>query len=188
MPVALLRRLAGRGWTAELAALTEPLGVGAEAVLTGEVGLGDTVLVLGPGTIGQAIALFARLAGAARVIVAGRADAPRFDVLRALGFTEIGRCRGGAAEGPGPGADRRPPVDVVLEATGVPQTLNEGMSVLKKGGVIVAAGIHADAADPAADRFRPHAPPAPRQPRRRAPHLGPRAGPPVPATRRASAR
>ena len=58
-------------------------------MLTGAVGLGDTVLVLGPGTIGQAIALFARLAGAARVIVAGRADAPRFDVLRALGFTEL---------------------------------------------------------------------------------------------------
>lgn len=36
----------------ELGALTEPLGVGCEAVLTGEVGLGDTVLVMGPGTIG----------------------------------------------------------------------------------------------------------------------------------------
>src|ERR1700679_183694 len=44
----------------ELGALTEPLGVGCQAVLTGEVGLGDTVLVMGPGTIGQAIALFAQ--------------------------------------------------------------------------------------------------------------------------------
>ncbi len=129
----------------ELAALAEPLGVGAEAVLTGEVRLGDTVLVLGPGTIGQAIALMARLAGAARVIVAGRADAPRFDVLRALGFTDLVDV----AEGPlreqvmALTGDR--PVDVVLEATGVPSTLNEGMSVLRKGGVIVAAGIHADA-------------------------------------------
>ncbi|WP_187829994.1 zinc-dependent alcohol dehydrogenase [Siccirubricoccus phaeus] len=129
----------------EVAALAEPLGVGAEAVLTGEVGLGDTVLVLGPGTIGQAIALFTRLAGAARVIVAGRADAPRFEVLKALGFTDlldvaeaplaeqVMALTGGRA------------VDVVLEATGVPATLNEGMSVLRKGGVIVAAGIHAEA-------------------------------------------
>src|SRR3712207_2701922 len=83
---------------AEIGALAEPLGVGLEAVLTGEVGLGDTVLVLGPGTIGQGIALMARLAGAARVVVAGRADGPRFEVLRALGFhehVEIGRasCR-----------------------------------------------------------------------------------------------
>lgn len=128
----------------ELGALVEPLGVGAEAVLTGEVSLGDTVLVMGPGTIGQAIALFARRAGAARVLVAGRADAPRFDVCRALGFTElldvaeaplrdlVMRATGGRA------------VDVVLEATGVPATLNDGLSVLKKGGVCVAVGIHAD--------------------------------------------
>ena len=34
-------------------------------------------------------------------------------------------------------------MDVVLEATGVPQSLNEGMAVLRKGGTIVAAGIHA---------------------------------------------
>jgi 2-desacetyl-2-hydroxyethyl bacteriochlorophyllide A dehydrogenase len=129
----------------ELAALAEPLGVGAEAVLTGEVRLGDTVLVLGPGTIGQAIALMARLAGAARVIIAGRADAPRFDVLRALGFSELVDVAEGSLRDQVMALTNDCPVDVVLEATGVPATLNEGMSVLKKGGVIVAAGIHADA-------------------------------------------
>ena len=133
------------GLDAELAALTEPLGVGAEAVLTGEVGLGDTVLVLGPGTIGQAIALFARLAGAARVIVAGRADAPRFDVLRALSFSELVDVADGPLKDQVLALTGGRAVDVVLEATGVPQTLVEGLSVLKKGGVIVAAGIHAEA-------------------------------------------
>jgi len=131
------------GLDAELAALTEPLGVGAEAVLTGGVGLGDTVLVLGPGTIGQAIAIFARLAGAARVIVAGRAVAPRFDVLRALGFSELVDVADGPLKDQVLALTGGRAVDVVLEATGVPQTLVEGMSVLKKGGVIVAAGIHA---------------------------------------------
>src|ERR1700722_12144834 len=77
------------GVDTELGALTEPLGVGCEAVLTGEVGLGDTVLVMGPGTIGQAIALFARAAGAGRVLIAGRADIPRFDVMRELGFDDL---------------------------------------------------------------------------------------------------
>ncbi|MDN3567312.1 alcohol dehydrogenase catalytic domain-containing protein [Paeniroseomonas aquatica] len=129
----------------ELAALAEPLGVGAEAVLTGEVRLGDTVLVLGPGTIGQAIALMARLAGAARVIVAGRADAPRFDVLRALGFTEIVDVADGPLRDQVMALTGGRPVDVVLEATGVPASLNDGLSVLRKGGIIVAAGIHADA-------------------------------------------
>jgi threonine dehydrogenase-like Zn-dependent dehydrogenase len=109
----------------------------------GEVGLGDTVLVLGPGTIGQAIALMARRAGAARVIVAGRADAPRFDVCRALGFAElVDVAEAPLAEGVMAATNGRA-VDVVLEATGVPSTLNEGLSVLRKGGVCVVVGIHA---------------------------------------------
>lgn len=118
----------------ELGALIEPLGVGLEAVDTAGVRVGDTVLVLGPGTIGQAIALFARLAGAARVVLAGRDDAPRFAVLRALGFDALVDV----AAAPLPG-----PFDVVIEATGVPGSINDGLAVLRPGGVCVAVGIHA---------------------------------------------
>lgn len=130
---------------AELGALVEPLGVGAEAVLTGQVGLGDTVLVMGPGTIGQAIALFARKAGAARVLISGRADAPRFEVCRALGFTELLDVAEAPLHELVMQATGGRPVDVVLEATGVPATLNDGIGVLKKGGICVAVGIHAGA-------------------------------------------
>ena len=122
----------------ELGALTEPLCVGAEAVLTGEVGLGDTVLVMGPGTIGQAIALFARAAGAGRVFIAGKADGPRFDVLRALGFNDILDV----AEAPLPELLDGIRVDVVIEATGYPPSVTDGLGVLRKGGVLVVAGIH----------------------------------------------
>ena len=122
----------------ELGALTEPLCVGAEAVLTGEVGLGDTVLVMGPGTIGQAIALFARAAGAGRVFIAGKADGPRFDVLRSLGFNDILDV----AEAPLPELLNGIKVDVVIEATGHPPSVTDGLGVLRKGGVLVVAGIH----------------------------------------------
>ena len=122
----------------ELGAMTEPLCVGAEAVLTGEVGLGDTVLVMGPGTIGQAIALFARAAGAGRVFVAGKADGPRFDVLRSLGFHDILDV----AEAPLPELLNGIKVDVVIEATGYPPSVMDGLGVLRKGGVLVVAGIH----------------------------------------------
>ena len=122
----------------ELGALTEPLCVGAEAVLTGEVGLGDTVLVMGPGTIGQAIALFARAAGAGKVYVVGKADGPRFDVVRALGFADILDV----AEAPLAELLGGTKVDVVIEATGYPPSLTDGLSVLRKGGVLVVAGIH----------------------------------------------
>jgi threonine dehydrogenase-like Zn-dependent dehydrogenase len=34
-------------------------------------------------------------------------------------------------------------VDAVVEATGAPSSVNDGLGVLKRGGVLVAAGIHA---------------------------------------------
>ena len=128
---------------AELGALVEPLAVAADAVMVGEVGLGDTVLVLGPGTIGQGLALMARAAGAGRVIVTGRADGPRFDVLRRLGFAD---CVDVAAH---PMAEQvlaltgGKPVDVVLEATGHPPSVADALLVLKRQGILVVAGIHA---------------------------------------------
>lgn len=129
------------GVDTEIGALTEPLGVSAQAVLVGEVGLGDRVLVMGPGTIGQGAALFARAAGAAQVLISGRADAPRFDVCRALGFSDLldvaeGTLQDLVTEAAGG------PVDVVIEATGYPPAILDGLAVLKKGGVLVVAGIH----------------------------------------------
>lgn len=126
----------------ELGALTEPLGVACEAVLTGEVKLGDTVLVMGPGTIGQGIALMARAAGAGRVLVVGRGDAPRFDVLRQLGFDELIDITDGPLADQVMARTGGKPVDVVLEATGHPASIAAGMAVLKKSGVIVTVGIH----------------------------------------------
>jgi 2-desacetyl-2-hydroxyethyl bacteriochlorophyllide A dehydrogenase len=127
---------------AELGALVEPLAVAADAVLVGEVRLGDTVLVLGPGTIGQGIALMARAAGAGRVIVAGRADQPRFDVLARLGFTETIDVAEGPLAGQVLAITGGRPVDVVLEATGHPPSITDALPALKKGGVLVIAGIH----------------------------------------------
>lgn len=126
----------------ELGALTEPLGVSAEAVLTGEVKLGDTVLIMGPGTIGQGIALMARAAGAGRVLMAGRADGPRFDVMRALGFDDLIDVADAPLREQVLDRTGGRPVDVVLEATGHPASIAAGMAVLRKAGVIVAVGIH----------------------------------------------
>jgi threonine dehydrogenase-like Zn-dependent dehydrogenase len=127
----------------EVGALAEPLGVALEAVLTAGVGVGDTVLVLGPGTIGQGVALMARLAGAARVLVAGRADGPRFAVLRALGFDALLDLAEAPLSGQAMALTGGRRMDAVVEATGVPESVNDGLGVLKPGGVLVAAGIHA---------------------------------------------
>lgn len=129
----------------EIAALTEPLAVAARAVETGELRLGETVIVLGPGTIGQGIALLARAAGA-RVIVVGRDDAVRFETVRALGFTEIidvatQNLREAVQQIAGGKADK------VFEATGAPASIRDGLSVLRDGGILVTAGIHARPAE-----------------------------------------
>lgn len=126
----------------ELGALAEPLAVGCEGVLTAGIGLGETVLVMGPGTIGQALAIMARAAGA-RVIISGRADAPRFDVLRALGFEEIVDVAEAPLREQILARTGGAPMDAVLEATGIPATIQEGLGVLRKDGRLVAVGIHA---------------------------------------------
>ncbi len=128
---------------AELGALVEPLAVAADAVMVGEVGLGDTVLVLGPGTIGQGLALMARAAGAGRVIVTGRADGPRFDVLSRLGFADCVDVADGPMAGQVLALTGGKPVDAVLEATGHPQSIADALPVLKRQGILVVAGIHA---------------------------------------------
>jgi len=130
------------GIDADLAALTEPMTVSAEAVRTGGIKTGDRVLVLGPGNIGQGVALFAREAGAAQVVIVGKDDAPRLGVLQRMGFqdtVDLGeRILADAlthylAKGK---------FDVVVEATGVPAVVQQGLDVLRKHGVLVVCGIH----------------------------------------------
>ncbi len=73
----------------ELAALAEPLSIPMQALrVAGDVA-GKRVLVMGPGTTGQGIAVLARRAGAAQVVVGGFRDAARFDALRQLGFDAL---------------------------------------------------------------------------------------------------
>jgi 2-desacetyl-2-hydroxyethyl bacteriochlorophyllide A dehydrogenase len=117
-----------------IAALCEPLVIGARAVEVGAVKTGDRVLVMGPGTIGQAIALMARDAGATDIVITGLDDAPRLGVVHALGFDATIDI----AAHPMP-AEK---FDIVFEATGVPQVVQQGLAYLRREGVLVVAGIH----------------------------------------------
>lgn len=136
-------RLAGHTLPA-LAAMLEPLAVGDNAALVGEIGFGDTVVVLGPGTIGQAIARAARWRGAERVVVVGKGDGPRLRTALAVGATHAIDLEDGLTlpealeQALGAGL-----ADVVVEATGHPSSVADGLSILRKDGVLVSAGIHA---------------------------------------------
>jgi 2-desacetyl-2-hydroxyethyl bacteriochlorophyllide A dehydrogenase len=126
----------------EIAALAEPLCVGHRAVMVGEVQQGDRVVVLGPGTIGQAIALSAREAGAAHITIAGHGDAPRLAVCRALGFDAT-------IDLAAPGAHAKlaqdcAGSDIVFEATGRAVSVTDGLALLRPEGILVMTGIHAE--------------------------------------------
>ena len=72
---------------AVLGALVEPGGNSLRAVQAADLRAGDRVVVLGPGTIGLLVAMFARAAGA-EVHLMGR-DHPSLDLARSLGFTAV---------------------------------------------------------------------------------------------------
>jgi threonine 3-dehydrogenase len=126
----------------EIAALTEPMTVCAEAADTGEVKAGDRVLVLGPGNIGQGSALFARAAGARQVVIAGKDDAARLESLRQMGFEDTVDLGGRAFEEALSPYLAEGKFDVVIEATGVPPVVQQALNVLKKRGILVIVGIH----------------------------------------------
>jgi threonine dehydrogenase-like Zn-dependent dehydrogenase len=90
----------------------------------------------------QAIALFARAAGAARVLIAGSADALRFDVQRALGFNDLLDVADAPLKDLVQQATIGRLVNVAIEATGYPPSIVDGLGVLRTAGALVGAGIH----------------------------------------------
>ncbi|WP_063805466.1 zinc-dependent alcohol dehydrogenase [Burkholderia cepacia] len=130
------------GFDLSIAALCEPLSIALSAVETGDLRVDDKVLVLGPGSIGQAIALLAEERGA-QVVVAGYDDAQRLAGVRALGIErtvdlKYQSPRDAAALA---GTDA---FDIVIDAAGVQSAVDSGLTVLRASGVMVLCGIHAN--------------------------------------------
>ena len=114
-----------------------------------EVQLGDAVVVQGCGPVGLNAAVMAQLSGATQVIVVG-APKKRLDLARALGADHTIDI-----EEHGP--DERISVvrelthgrgaDVIIEATGNPSALPEGMRMTRDHGRYVVVGQYTDAGD-----------------------------------------
>lgn len=71
----------------ETGALIEPLSVATHAVRRAQVGLGESVLIIGAGAIGMMVAAMCRRSGASRVIIADISDS-RLSLARQVGATE----------------------------------------------------------------------------------------------------
>ena len=126
------------GLDMDIGALTEPMTVCAEAVATAEVRPGQTVLVIGPGFIGQGIAILARAKGASVVIV-GRNDQTRLETLANSGFQHVIDTADTPLQ---PALGAFAPFDSIIEAAGVPSLVDACLPFLKKRGIFTIVGIH----------------------------------------------
>jgi threonine dehydrogenase-like Zn-dependent dehydrogenase len=126
------------------------LPTGFHAVERAGIALGDTVVVQGSGPVGLNAAIFAQLAGALRVFVIG-SPAARLDAARRLGAEDAldiaslqnpaDRVRWVLERTAGRGAD------VVIEASGNPTAVVEGLEMLRDAGRYVIVGQYTDSGD-----------------------------------------
>ncbi|OZM75453.1 zinc-binding dehydrogenase [Pseudonocardia sp. MH-G8] len=110
---------------------------------------GDVVVVQGSGPVGMAAAMLAAVAGARRVVVVG-GPANRLETARRIGVgdvhIDIGAetdPRGRLARVLAETADGRG-ADLVIEATGVPSAVAEGIDMARRGGTYLVVGQYTD--------------------------------------------
>jgi threonine dehydrogenase-like Zn-dependent dehydrogenase len=114
---------------AVLGAMVEPGGNSLRSAQAAALRSGDRALVLGPGTIGLLVAMFARAAGA-EVHVLGRTDRS-LDFARSLGFEQSWT------------EDTLPdlPFDAVIDASNAPQLPARALDLVEPAGRVVYVGL-----------------------------------------------
>jgi threonine dehydrogenase-like Zn-dependent dehydrogenase len=125
------------------------LFTGFAAVGRSELTMGDTVVIQGCGPVGLSAAAFANLRGAGRVILIGEpknrlalGEKLGADVILDLGtldqeslFKEVKSLTAGRG------------ADVVIEASGNPVAVSQGLEMIRDGGTYVVAGHYTDAGE-----------------------------------------
>jgi (R,R)-butanediol dehydrogenase/meso-butanediol dehydrogenase/diacetyl reductase len=127
------------GVDSTLGALVEPLAVGLHAVNVGRIRRGETCLVIGAGPVGLAIALWVRHFGAGRVIVS-EIEPARRALAEQMGATAVLDPRAPALD---PRLAELAPegLDVVFEAVGAPDVIQEAIGRVRFRGRVVVAGL-----------------------------------------------
>ena len=129
------------GMTREQAALVEPLSTPVHAVrLAGPDLTGQTVVILGAGTIGLLTLAVAREHGAARIVMTNRSAGKREQALR-LGADAAVDPRGPEANRAIVAALGGEQADVVFDCVAVQDTMDQAFQLVLKGGTIVVVGV-----------------------------------------------
>lgn len=132
-----LARLAD-GVDMRIGSLTEPMAVGCHAVRKAGSLFDMTVLIMGAGPVGLAVAAFARLAGAREVIVSDPVSS-RTDLAFAMGATATMNPRNEDVIDLCTRVGGGPP-DVVFECVGVPGVVAEAIGHVKFFGRVIVVG------------------------------------------------
>jgi 2-desacetyl-2-hydroxyethyl bacteriochlorophyllide A dehydrogenase len=131
------------GMTPLQAALVEPLSTPVHAVrLAGPDLTGQTVVILGAGTIGLMTLAVARQHGAARIVVTNRSAGKREHALR-LGADAAIDPREPSAHQAIMAALGGEQADVVFDCVAVQDTMDQAFGLVLKGGTIVVVGVPA---------------------------------------------
>jgi (R,R)-butanediol dehydrogenase/meso-butanediol dehydrogenase/diacetyl reductase len=127
----------------EAGAMVEPLAVALHAVHQGNVKLGDTVAIVGDGTIGLCAVSAARVAGASAVYLVAK-HRGRGELARKLGAADVLYLDDGD---PVPRLERLSGgigADVTLECVGRPETPQLAVNLTRRRGIAVIIGVFAE--------------------------------------------
>ena len=116
------------------------------AVDLAEIRLGESVAVLGAGPVGQSVVALASLSGAGEIVAIGAPD-DRLEFATRMGATQTLSLDLSAAERLDAvvrAATRGRGVDVVIEASGAPDAVTQGLDLVRDGGRMVVCGHYTD--------------------------------------------
>lgn len=134
----MLQRLPA-GVSFDEGAMVEPLAVAHHALELASMPKGASVLVLGAGPIGAAVALFARLGGARHVVVSERSDVRRQRALNVGATAVIDPLGENVGERFRALTGRAP--EIVFECVGVPGLIQEAIALAGVRGRVLVAGV-----------------------------------------------
>ncbi|MBS4210926.1 zinc-dependent alcohol dehydrogenase [Neobacillus rhizophilus] len=117
-------------------ALIEPLSVAVRGVYKADITPTDTVLIIGPGTIGLFTALVAKQFGATVLVCGTQADTERLEIASQMGV-DITVMSGDL---PNLLKEKKLIIDIVFECSGNENGVNLGLSILRPKGQFVQIG------------------------------------------------
>jgi 2-desacetyl-2-hydroxyethyl bacteriochlorophyllide A dehydrogenase len=115
-------------------ALVEPISCAVHGLNRLEPRPGDAVLITGAGTMGLILAQLARRDGAGRVVVVDTNEA-RLERATELGVSAV------AASVEEARADEELGFDIVIDASGAPPAIEQGLDAVRRGGKLMVFGV-----------------------------------------------